>query len=358
MDERFGMLYYTDALMADKRTLSILAILSDAVYIQYLSPDYFLKPLQERWDTEKDTPFFSKSGCEGALITELHRQSHFQFLRENVELVRAKVVRPLLIQAVPPDWDTFEGYEKRMMTDGLGLAIGKWGIDVGLVPSDKIYIDTAFYSLYRWQSFSGSLHSAITMGITPVSDNPILSSIACRTVSQFSGSVPDLSIPDVSKLLGFRVLSRLLPKFGPLQPEQILEVRHDLHDELMAFRYAMYDTVTRFELQEGDLEDAVYLVVKPRLDEIKAKLLAAKKSYYHGIIDTLSASGLGAAAMWVRLITLPTAAQVATGVGFGAFMAAQTMVQYLRYDTSRKELLSRPENNGLVLLLDLEKERS
>lgn len=348
MSEKFDTFYYTDTFISEKRTLSFLSILSNSVYLYYLSPDYFLRPLEERWKAEKEKPFFKKSPCEDTLITNVYHQKHLEFIKENKELVDAGVIRPILVKATPPDWENFQKFERKMMENYSGIKIGLWGMNVGLVPEDKIYIDTPYFSLYRWQSFSGALYFAIKANITPISDNPILSSIACKTVTSLSNLNIEYNPKDLSKLLGFKVLSSILPNFGELLPEQILEIREDMYDELEAFRYEMYRIVIESKVEPGNLDEIIKFKIKPRVDDIKAKITSSKKTLYRKIGKNILAAGT---TLLTQSVNLPAHVQIAIGIG----LVVKGLFDYFDYKNSQEEVLSKPENRGLVLLLDLKK---
>ena len=348
--DRFDTFYYTEAFISDKRTLSLLSILSDSIYLYYLSPNYFLRPLEERWKVEKEQPFFEKAPSKCDLITPAYHKKHIEFIKENRELVNTGVIRPILVKATPPDWKNFQKFERNMMKNYSGLEIGLWGANIGLVPADMIYIDTPYFSLYRWQSFSGALYFAIKANITPISDNPILSSVACETVTRFSDLNIEYDPKDLSKLLGFKVLSSILPNFGELQPEQILEIRDDMYDELMAFRYEMYQIVIQSKVEQNNLDEIVKFKVKPRLDDMKSKITSSKKALYRKIGKNILATGTGTSLL-TQFVNLQTHVQIAIGVG----LVGKMLFDYFEHRASKEELLSKSENKGLVLLLDLDK---
>ena len=351
MTETFNVFYYTDAFISDKRTLSLLCILYDSVHLYYLSPDYFLKPLEERWKTEKEQPFFRKAPCESDLITPIYHRKHIEFIKKNKELVNTGVIRPILVKVKPPDWENFQMFERKMMEDYSGLAIGLWGMRIGLVPEekDRIYVDSPYFSLYRWQSFSGALYFAIKANITPISDNPVLSSIACETIARFSDLNIEYNPKDLSKLLGFKVLSSILPSFGDLQPEQILEIRDDMYDELMAFRYEMSQIAIQSKVTQNDLDEILKFKIKPRVDDIKSKIASSKKALYHKIGTNILATGTSITLL-TQFINLPAHARIAVGVG----LVGKILFDYFRSKASKEEILSNSENRGLALLLDIE----
>jgi hypothetical protein len=350
-NEEFNTFYYTEALISDKRSLSLLSLMSDSVYFYYLSPFYFLKPLQERWETEKEKPFFKKSICEETLITSLYHKEYLKFTLTNKELIDTKILRPILVEATPPDWESLEQQEKIMMEKhAAGFPAYMWGQEVGLLPKDKFFIDCAHFVMYRWQSIAGALYFAIKTNITPISDNPILSSIACETVTQCSDISVRYNTKDLSKHLGFKVLSSLLPNFGSLNAEQILATRDELHDELMAFRYEILQVTHQ---SGGDinhnLEDIIKFKIKPRIENIKRKLSYSKKAFHRKITETILAAGTSATLL-TQFISLPTYAKIATGVG----IAGKMLLGYSEFRSSKEEILSSSENKGWVLLLKLE----
>lgn len=350
--ERFDTFYYTDAFISDRRTLSLLSILSDSVYLYYLSPEYFLKPLEKKWEAEKQLPFFKKAPIKSDLITPIHHKRHKQFIKENAELINAGVIRPILVKVTPPDWGSLEKAEQRMMKDHSGIKIALWGTHIGLVPeiTDTLYLDAPYFSVYRWQSFSGALHFAIKTNITPISDNPILSSIACETVTKFSDLNMQSSSKDLSKLIGFKALSSMLPNFGNLEPEKILEIRDDLRDELIAFRYEMHQIASQPGVEQDNLDEIVKLKIEPRVNDIKSKITSSKKALHRKIGRNILAVGTGVPLL-TQFVNLPIHAQIAMGVG----LVGKMLLDYFEYSDYKKEILSKSENRGLALLLDLEK---
>lgn len=350
MNKQFNTFYYTDAFISDRRTLTLLSILSDSVYLYYLSPHYFLKPLERRWNIEKEEPFFKKSPCEDELMTTIHHQKHLKFISDNRELVNAGVISPILIRATPPDWRDFQQYEEKLMKEYSGIGMAMWGSNIGLVPEDKIYVDTPYFSLYRWQSFSGALYFAIKANITPISDNSSLSAIACESVKRFSDLDIEFDAEDLSKLLGFKALSSSLPNFGGLRAEQILELRDCLRNELMAFRYEMHQMVLQSEGELNSLDQIIKFRIEPKLEDIKSKITFSKKALFRKVARTILALG-ASATLLTQFVSLPTYAQVATGIGF----IGKTLLDYSEFRSAKEEILSKSETRGLVLLLKLGK---
>ena len=350
--DKFDVFYYSNAFISDKRTLSLLGILSDSLYVFYLSPDYFLVPFKEKWGKQKSEPFFEKAPVEIEIATSIHKEKYASFLEENRELIEAGVIHPIHIMQKPPDWECLQELEKKMMKDYSGLAIGMWGTRIGLFnefPSDNVYIDAPYFSLYRWLSLSGALYFAIKADITPISDNAKLSSLAIETVRRFSDVDHKYNLDDLSKLLGFKVLSHLLPNFGGLSPQQILEVREHLKDELLAFRNEMIELTVQSRIDEGYLDNYVDRRVKPRVNDIKLKMKSSKTSLFRKISAEVLAAGTGTTLL-TQFLQLPLHAQIS--VGFG--LVGKILLDYFEYKDHRKEIVSQSGNSGLALILDLE----
>ncbi len=350
---KFDIFYYTDAYISNKRTLSLLGILSDSLYIFYLSPDYFLLPFEEKWGKQKSEPFFEKAPIEFEITASIHKEKRANFLTENRELIEAGVIQPISTAQKPPDWESLKKAEEKMMENYSGLNIGIWGNSIGLFDEfpakDTVYIDAPYFSLYRWQSISGALHFAIKANLTPISDNQKLSSVAIETVKRFSDVEYKYNLEDLSKMVGFKVLSKLLPDFGELSPQQILEVREHLKDELLAFRSEMFELSAQSKFYEGSLDEYIEHKVKPRVNDIKLKITTSKRTLLRRISTEILAAGTGTTLL-TQFLQLPTHAQIAVGVG----LVGKILLDYFGYKDTRKELLSSSENAGFALLLDLE----
>ena len=225
-------LYYTNGLISDGKTLTKLCLLFDKVSTFYVSPQYFLEPLEMRWQSKKDVPFFSKSPCEKVLLTSQHLLAHTKFTEENKELIESGVLNPIVINQTPPDWEGFEINEEKLMRDGSGIAFGLWGQSVGIVPEEKIFVDAPWFSLYRWQSIAGGLNFALQSRKVPISDNVTLSRLAIDTVKRFGPKKPLPTPEEIAAAVAFQSMSLLIPDFPSLQATEILEAREKLSDEL------------------------------------------------------------------------------------------------------------------------------
>ena len=105
--------YYTDSFIRDTKTLSKMCLLFDKVSTFYLSPDYYLHPLNERWEKDKEDPFFAKSPVEKDLISTRYSRDFNEFLIKNKELIDNNVLKPIIINQKPPDWISFKENEKK-----------------------------------------------------------------------------------------------------------------------------------------------------------------------------------------------------------------------------------------------------
>jgi len=343
-------LYYTDSIISNKKTLAQLCLLFEKVRIFYLLPSYFLSPLEERWETEKDTPFFSKSRCEKRLFTRIHFEKHKEFIEENRELVNADILQPLLVQQTPPDWESFESTEKKLMKNGAGLAFGIWGQSIGIVPNDKIYVDAPWFSLYRLQSISGALHFAITSGQTPISDNPTLSRLAIDAVTNFSGLNYQPTKKEIADNIAITSISLLVPGLPLFHPQEILRLRDELSDELGYFRIEV-DRLSHgiSEIDYQEIENLIKNKIQPRLDDLKLKIASLKNETFRKIARTFLVGG-GATPILSHFMNLPTEGQVAVIASF----IGKIFVDMHAHNSKMKEIKNLSKNKGLIFLMKVQ----
>lgn len=225
MKKGFNTFYYTDSAIQDKRTLSLLSIVCDSVHLHYMSPDYYFTQFQERWEKEKELPVFKKRSVEISTITSKYSNEYIKFLEENKDLIDAEIIQPIQTSMKPPDWESLEQYGEILGENDSAFKFTDFGIRARIIPKDKIYIDSPYFSLYRIQSSCASFCFALESQITPISDNPLLSSIVQSSMNRYSGLKLEYTYEDLSKILAFKTLSSTLPNFGSLTCEQIFEIR-------------------------------------------------------------------------------------------------------------------------------------
>ena len=346
-------LYYTDGLISDRKTLTKLCLLFDEVSTFYLSPSYFLKPLEKRWYSEKEMPFFSKSPCERDLLSSRHLLAHQEFINENQELIGAKILKPIIVNQTPPDWESFEINEKKLMKDGSGLAFGLWGQSIGIVPKEKIYVDSTWFSLYRWQSVAGGLHLALESNKVPISDNDNLSKLAIETVQRFAPTKHLPTIEEISGNVAFHSVSLLIPNFPALEAGEILEVKEKLSDDLSYFRAEIKEIVSQSdEISYDQIESIVLQRVKPRLDDLKLKVKSISGELFRKIAKVFFVGGT-ATSLLSHFLALPLEAQVAATASF----AGKILIDVHESKSKRSEIIQESKNRWLVLLLKMKKLR-
>ena len=347
-------LYYTDGIISNNTTLTKLCLLFEKVCTFYLSPGYFLEPLEKRWESEKETPFFAKSPCEKSLITSEHLIAFKQFTEQNKQLIDSDVLAPIVVNQTPPDWESLEENERRLMRDGGGISFGLWGQSVGIVPAEKIFVDSPWFSLYRWQSIAGGLHFAMHTGMVPISDNHLLSGLAIDTVTRFAPSKPLPTPDEIAAQVAFQSMSLLLPDFPSLRAEEILEVRERLRAELSAFRAEMKRLVLETDQDSyKDVESIVLERIKPRLDDIKLKIKSLKGELFRRMAGVFFVGGV-ATTLLSHFIAMPLSAQMAATVS----LAGKVLIDIHEHLAKREELEKSTAVRGLVLLLKLEKLKS
>lgn len=347
-------LYYTDGVISDNGTLTKLCLLFDRVSSFYLSPQYFLEPLAQRWESEKEKPVFAKSPCEKGLITSEHLATFKRFSEKTKLLIDSGILMPIVVNQTPPDWEGFEENEQKLMRDSSGISFGLWGQSVGIVPREKIFVDSPWFSLYRWQSIAGGLHFALQTGMVPISDNRLLSALAIDTVTRFGPFKPLPTPEEIAAQVAFHSMSLLLPDFPSLNNEEILEVRDKLREELCVFRSEM-ERITSLtnECSYKDIESIVLQRIKPRLDDIRLKIKSLKGELFRRIAAVFFVGG-SAATLLSHFVAMPFPAQMAAALS----LAGKVLIDIHEHQSKREELEKTSGNRGLVLLLKLEKLKS
>jgi len=344
-------LYYSDGIISNKKTLTKLCLLFDKVSTFHLSPLYFLEPLQDRWQSQKDMPFFAKSPCERSLLTSERWLAYKEFIASNSELINANILNPILINQTPPDWINFESNEKKLMQNGSGIAIGLWGQSVGIVPQEKIYVDAPWYSLYRWQSISGGLHFALESRKIPISDDDSLSQLAIESVQKLASVEHLPTKEEIVANVAFKSISLVIPNFPELEAQEILEVREKLSEDLVYFKIEIEKIVSQIgEISYDGIESVVVQRIKPRFDDLTLKMKSMKGDLFRRISKMFLVGGT-ATSLLTHFVMLPMAAKIATSASF----VGKILLDVHEYLSQRDLLTKGSENRGLVFLMKMEK---
>ena len=265
-------------------------------------------------------------------------------------MVNADILQPILIQQVPPDWESFDVTEKRLMKNGSGLAFGIWGQSIGIVPEDKIFIDTPWFSLYRLQSISGALHFAITSGQTPISDSPILSKLAIDAVTKFSGLDYQPSQKEIANNIVFKALSLLVPNLPLLHPQEILHLRDKLSDELGYFRIEV-DRLSHniSEIDYQKIENIIKNNIQPRLNDLKLKISSLNDEIFRKITKMFMV-GSATTSILSHFFNLPLEGQA---VAMASFIG-KIFIDIHERNSKMKEIKNISSNKGMIFLLKMQ----
>ena len=347
-------LYYTDGFISDRKTLTKLCLLFDRVNTFYLSPLYFLEPLEKRWQSERDTPFFSKSPCEKVLLTSEHLLAHNNFVVGNKELIASGVLNPIVVNQTPPDWEGFESSEKRLMRDGSGIAFGLWGQSVGIVSKEKIYVDAPWFSLYRWESIAGGLYLATQIKNIPISDNVTLSKLGIDTVRRFAPAEHLPTAEEIAANVAFQSISLMIPDIPALEPAEILELRQKLSDELTYFRIEMQKIASDIDERSYEkINSVVFQKVKPRLDDLELKIKSLRGELFRKIAKVFFIGGT-ATTLLSHFLSMSPPEQATTLSSF----VGKILLDVHEYQSKCGELRKESSNRGLVFLIELKKPKS
>ncbi|MCH8034506.1 MAG: hypothetical protein IH950_12230 [Bacteroidetes bacterium] len=218
---------------------------------------------------------------------------------------------------------------------------------MGILPKGKIYIDSPWFSVNRWQSISAALHFAISKGLIPFSDNENLSKLAIDTVNRFSDFTYKPSINELTYKIAFKSLSFFIPDFPSLKPAEILETKDKLKDELLYFKSEMKNIVTNENVDNFEqLDEIINEKIRPRIEDIKLKIKSFNSDLFRKISNVIFASG-SATTLLAQFVHLPIEAQV---LGASAFTGK--LATLIHENISKKgELISESKNKGIAFLL-------
>ncbi|MFA6598735.1 MAG: hypothetical protein WCS69_13510 [Ignavibacteriaceae bacterium] len=302
--------------------------------------------MNEIWQSKRNfKPIFEKE-----LITEHHAKTFLDFLDTNKLLIDNKIFSPIIINKVPADWNSIEESEKQIINESNGLNFDWFSKITGLIPENKIYYDSAWFSLYRIQSIAASLISAIKSGKIPFSDNPSLSKLGIFSLNKITNTKYTPSVEELSNIIAFKSLSFFFPDFPELRPEEILEVRYKLDQELSAFKHEMGIIIVENQINEYDqLRNLIQNKIQPRIDDIKLKIKSIDQSLFRNISNLVFASS--GASILSHYVNLPLEAQIT-----GAAAIVGKIATIIHENISKKnELLSESRNKGYTFLLKANK---
>ena len=327
-------LYFTDGIISDKKTLTNLCIYFDKVYTFFLSPDYFLKALEEKWC--KETPVLKKSAFEDTLLSKIYLEEYKEFVKSNDELINYKVLQPTFIEKTPPDLIKIES-KKDLFKALFATPIlqnrekwNQWGQSLGMIPTDKKHYDGALFSLYRWQTVSSALYFAIQKGLIPISDDKILTNLAYLTISKSDFN----SRPSIDEITAaqkaFKKMSSL-PDFPVLSSNEILRVRDIFSKELNSFRNYIF--------KNND--------IPPRLKEFESEIKSLKGKRGWKIISDV-ACGINAILL-SNSLTLPSL----TTISMSSPFFLKILIDIYEYRLDLKSI--KKKNEGLVFLYEIKR---
>jgi len=346
-------MYYTNSIIENRKTLTKLCIIFDELCTFEFSSNYYMDELNKRI-SNKDTNFkrFDER-IDDNLITNLHKRKLETFANENHELIEANILNPIIVNEEPSDLKRGKIYGEDELNKEIFTMFFYWGQAVGLIPQDKGYFDSFWYVVNRWRSLYGGLNLAINGGFIPISDNEILSNIACNTIQEI-GSIPVVpSLEAKASNLAFKTISLVLPDLPELQPQEILNVRYKLKDELGYFKDEMKMLAANITEEEyDDIDFTIRSKIQPRVDDIILKIKSEQDELFRKIAAMFFIGG-SATTLATHFFDLPIASRI---VGFSS-ITGNIALSIHNYKSKLREIKKSSENRGLIFLMDLKNKK-
>ena len=347
-------LYFTDGLIKEQTTFTNLCLLFDKVHTFYIEPDYYLEPLEKRWETEKLKPQYQKMPVEIQIrnITKSHAEHIESFMNSNQYLIDSDVLKPIIATNPPPDWGGLEHLDKILEKDQYGLFQTMWAMEFGLVPRDKenFYVDAPYYSYHRIVSTMVGFQIAVSNGLVPITDDQNLNKICILTLSRNLDRAIIPSEDEIVSILAMKSLSLLVPNLPALKPDDILEVREKLSESLSAFRYELHKLATEYMGSDTDaLENVVKDRIQNRLDDLELQLKSFKGRLFRKITNAIA---IGAP---VILSTYNLSLPLSATFSAVAVLGTKISNSLHEYRSDRNSELTKSDNRWLSFLLEMKK---
>jgi hypothetical protein len=362
------VLYYTDGFISNLQTLSIVTVLYDRVFTYYLDPNYYATEVEEGFEKLKKMGFtlHKKNLLTGEEVEEdtwvkVHKQtasthlkkSILQFWQDNSLLRDEGVLLPIGMQLTPKDWTN----PKEFLESEIGMQFFRsedWARLNGLVPPGKSYIDVGFFHVHRLVQASTGLHFALTNGMVPFADHPMLASMASALVKSDLSNIAYFE-QSAASLLSHQAICHLVPDFGRLKPEEILEIRNKTKDERGLFTHAMERLAYSVPL-DADIIDVQYEIKKivqtelePALLDLQNNIRAQKKELFRKLCLEFAAGATGIPVLVQQLSATPKS------VLLGAMgLVVKGLIDIHNYRAKIDENRNKASFYGLGFILDLE----
>jgi len=343
-------IYYTDGIIENKSSLAKLCVIFDELSTFQLSSDYYLHELAKKMRKPSGLKRFDER-IQDDLLTDVYNRRFESFLEENKELINAKVLNPIVVKHTPSDIEDGVLYGSTELNKEVFSMFYYWGRSIGLIPSDKGYIDTYWYVVHRWKSLFTGLNIGVSSELIPISDNRILSSVACQAMTEV-GNIPLApSIDETVSKVAFSALSVMFPEFPELRPKEILKVRYKLKDEIGYFRQEVRDVVIKSSVEElYDIDDLVKKKIEPRINDIELKIKSERDSLFRKISSMFIAGG-SVTSLAAHYFNLPSSGRV---IGISSLIGSAALNVH-SYKTEIRNIKQISENRGLVFLLEMKK---
>lgn len=342
-------MYYTDGIISNKKSFTKMCVLFDSVGTFQLSPAYYIDELEKRFKDQ--TKGFSHL-IENEMITRLRQKDFYEFVRNNCELINAGILKPIVLNQNPGDFKPGQLYGSEELNNKTAFStLFMFGQNTGVLPKGKGHLDSVWYTFNHFNGMYAALHFSIREGLAPISDNYLLSKLACATLESINPITYIPTLEEKSANIAFQTMSLLLPDFPPLNPQEILEVRDSLKDELGYFKSEMRMIAKGITEEEyGEIDSLVNEKVKPRLEDIKLKSKSIKGELFRKI-SSMFFVGSGATTLLTHFLNLPPSGQYVTAASF----LGKALLNVHEYQSKKQELRESSENRGIVFLLDIDK---
>ena|GEM_PF-5613477 len=320
-------IYIDDSIILDDTSLTKACILFDNIMINYINPNLYIHTIYKDFDFDRIKNIKQngiKLNFEKGFYGQVENYNFINFINLNKELVEEGILTPRVFNNIPK---LSQKSDKEILLDLLNdnhEQILNLVEHLELKREKNIFcVDEPFLYILKLININSSFLDAIINKKIVISEkrNIINYAVECskdaKKVKVFNSEdfrIQDYDIKDtdINSSIDSLILDTfniLVPNFPSLKPDEILEVRYKLKDELGAYRALIKDLSKQYSNnRELNNSEIIQREFTNKINDINLKLKSEKSKLFRNIVTYATA--------------FPTASGILTGGNLKSIIAS------------------------------------
>ncbi|BCZ49307.1 hypothetical protein psyc5s11_53740 [Clostridium gelidum] len=320
-------IYIDDSIILDDTSLTKACILFDNIMINYINPNLYIHTIYKDFDFDRIKDIKQngiKLNFEKGFYGQVENYNFINFINLNKELVEEGILTPRVFNNIPK---LSQKSDKEILLELLNdnhEQILNLVEHLELKREKNIFcVDEPFLYILKLININSSFLDAIINKKIVISEkrNIINYAVECskdvKKVKVFNSEdfrIQDYDIKDTDINLSIDSLildtfNILVPNFPSLKPDEILEVRYKLKDELGAYRALIKDLSKQYSNnRELNNSEIIQREFTNKINDINLKLKSEKSKLFRNIVTYATA--------------FPTASGILTGGNLKSIIAS------------------------------------